>query len=298
MRRHRRGLLVLVGALVLGLIAGCADNAPRPATPAAPPPSQSSPAPAPSAPAPSPGPLPRYQSVPELDQALTDRLHTDRTVRFTNDSAMGRQPGLALTGNGELGYDYDGFRMHSHQQVRTADSAPTDLWVVMVPGVSYLRAPPEMLKVPPSTPWIGVVPGADNDSARAFGPLLDLIRQSVDPTLLFSPYGPAITLVSANPEPLDSIPTRHYLVRLDVPRGATEAPLVSVRQLLARLQQSGTTSIDTQVWLDATDHLVQVELATPAGSTQITTLTSRVRYRDWGRPVTFAAPPAEQVVGR
>jgi hypothetical protein len=287
-RQHLRGLLALVGVLAFGLMTGCAERPP-------PPPAE---APSPAAPSSTAtGPMPRYQSVPELNQALTDQLRTDRTIRFTNESSMPLQPSLALSGDGEIGYDYDGFRMRSHQQIRTADSAPTDLWVLMVPGTNYLRAPPGMLKLPPSTPWVAVVPGADNDATRAFGPLLDLIRQSVDPTLVFSPYGSALTLVSADPEQLGPTPTMHYSVRLDVPRGAAEAPLERVRQLLARVQQSGTTSIDTQVWLDADNHLVQLESASPVASTQVTTLVSRVRYHDWGRLVVIDAPPAAQVVG-
>ncbi|HEY1973708.1 MAG TPA: hypothetical protein VGH89_37560 [Pseudonocardia sp.] len=246
------------------------------------------------APPASSGALPRYQSVEQLNQAVTNQLRADRGATFSNDSEVHTQPVLSLTGSGTLRSDDAGFAMQTHQQIHTPGSAPTDLWMVMLPDMSYLRAPPEIIKLPPATPWIAVPPGTDSDAGKALGPLVDLVRQSVDPTRLFSPYGSALSLVQAGPEQLDGTPTMHYLVRLDVALGQLQAPGTDTRQVLGRLLAGGLTSMDIQLWLDGQNRLNRIELTAPVPSAG-TTVLSKVRYQDWGQPVTITAPAANQL---
>jgi hypothetical protein len=288
MRLSRRSALILTAG-TLAMATGC--HRPPADTAAAAQVAASSLAADASAP---PRPLPRYQTIPQLSEVLAARMRTDRTASFTDDATVNALPPIQLTGEGTIRIDDNGFWTQTHQLYSTPGASDSDLWVVLVPGAGYFKAPPEVTKLPVARPWIAVHPGGTDGATQQIGPLVDAVRQSIDPTRILTPYGDALTLVQASPDQLDSTPTMRYLVRLNVARGQLVTPEAGVKELLGEVLASGVGSMDSQLWLDARNRLVQMAVTAPVPSAG-TTVSTRVRYSHWGEPVTIAAPPANQL---
>ena len=238
--------------------------------------------------------MPAYRSVPELGSVLTTQMRADRTAVFTNDATVAAQPPIHLVGEGGLRISDAGFAMQTHQLFNTPGASVADLWVVVLPGLGYLRTPPQLSSLPADRPWVGVhTMGTDGASMR-YGPLVDAVRYAVDPTSVLTEYGDALSLGKTEPSQLDGTPVEHYQVRLDVARGQLTSPDPVTKQLLNLALAHGVSTFDFQFWLDAHNRLRQMTATAPMPPAS-TTVTTTARYSGWAEPVTIAAPSPTQV---
>jgi hypothetical protein len=221
-------------------------------------------------------------------------MRADRTALFTDDALVHAQPPIHLVGEGRLRVDDAGFWAQTHQLFNTPGASVSDLWVVLVPGFGFLRTPPEMSGLPQARPWVEVRQYGTDGASVQYGPLVDTVRQAVDPTQLLTSYGDALSLVRADPDQLDDTPMTHYQIQLDVARGQLTSPAAATKNLLGKVLASGTNTIDFQLWLDTHNRLRQMTVTTPVPSAS-TTVTTTARYSAWAEPVTITLPPPAQV---
>jgi hypothetical protein len=156
--------------------------------------------------------------------------------------------------------------------------------VILLPQAFYLRLPAST-GLPTGKPWMKIstdATGNDRGSA-AFGPLMDQLRQSFDPQSNLGILQATTGLKAAGTERVDGVPTTKYTATVDLAKAGDQ-----YRALVGQ----GVTTLDYSIWVDRDDlpRKFSTVVPTPQGD-----VTASGTYRDWGRPVHIAAPPAGQV---
>ncbi|WP_445188221.1 hypothetical protein ACTXG6_13975 [Pseudonocardia sp. Cha107L01] len=284
LRRAPRGVaaaaLTVAAGLLATLLAGCGAGTPAGA-PAAPP-------------AP---PLVKYTTLAQLGTATGTQMKADRTAKLTVTGGSSGGPAQATTnGDGAISFDPTGSSMRLTEQVQPAGApTPLELGFVVLPDEAYVKPPPGVgFPIPPGKSWLRIQPNATDPVSQQFGQLVQALRANADPTLSFTRFGDAATIVSSAEDPLDGAPAVRYLIRVDVAKAAAQAQDPTVAQSLRQTVQNGVSAVESSLWLDARNHPLRVLLAQPLPAGQ-GTYTVEARYREWGQPVQISAPPADQV---
>jgi hypothetical protein len=270
-------LLLVLPLVALALLTGCGSTA----APAAAPGAES--------------PLPRYASITELATAVSARQKQDRTATLTLTGGVAGQPGTALSGQGALRFDETGTSARLSERVPTG-GGPADVDLVALPDAAYLKLPPSA-GLPAGKSWLRVVPGGTDPVSQRFGPTLQSMRESADPTRTIARYGDATTIVEAVEEPLDGVRSMRYRMRLDLVRAAASSTDPTTKANLERTVRAGAATAEYTMWLDAQNHIERVLLNQSIPGNQ-GTFGLEIRMRDWGRPVDISPPPADQVFQR
>jgi hypothetical protein len=156
--------------------------------------------------------------------------------------------------------------------------------VILLPQAFYLRLPASA-GLSSGKPWLKIsTDAARNDpGSAAFGPLMDQLRQSFDPQGNLGILEATTNLKAAGTERVDGVPTTKYTATVDLAEAGDQ-----YRALVGQ----GVTKLDYSIWVDRDDlpRKFSTVVPTPQGD-----VTASGTYRDWGKPVHIAAPPAGQV---
>ncbi|GAB3277730.1 hypothetical protein [Parasphingorhabdus pacifica] len=111
---------------------------------------------------------------------------------------------------------------------------------------------------------------------------------------------PGTTITNSAPEQVAGEETTRYDVVVDVEKAMAEAE-ESQRQMYQAALDAGVTETTATTWVNADGLPVKVESTTPAMEVmgrKIPENTTKVTYKDWGKPVNIELPPADQVQER
>lgn len=272
--------------LLTALLTGCGGATEETAAPAAP-----------SAPA-ADAPLPRYATLAELGAATAAQQKIDKTAKIALNGGLSGQTQSALTGEGALRYDEAGAAMQITQRIQAGGGTPQELELVVLPDTAFIRPPlSSSAGMPPGKTWLRIRPTATDPASVQFNQMIQAIRDNADPTKSFAQFGDAITIVDAAEEQLDGQRTMRYKLRVDLVRAADRQPDPALKQNLQQSVQTGLTTLEYTLWVDAQNRLSRVLVDQPLPQNQ-GTFTLDARYRDWGQPVQIDPPPADQVLER
>lgn len=272
---------LLIGTISIGGLAGCSGGDPEPPSAAS--------APAPDA------PLPKYATVVDLAAASAAQQKIDKTAKITLTGGQGGQG--ALTGDGSLRYDEAGAAMQIVQRIQAGGGAPQELELVLLPDDAFLRPPPGTSGLPAGKTWLRFKPNATDAKSVAFNQSIQAIRNNADPTKSFAQFGDAISITDAAEDQLDGLRTMRYKLRVDLAKAAERQPDPALKKSLQDSAQTGLTTLEYTLWVDAQNRLARVLVDQPLPGAQ-GTFSLDARYRDWGQPVQIDPPPADQVLER
>lgn len=240
-------------------------------------------------------PLPRYISLTELGAATAARQKADRTAKITIVGGLSGQLPRGISGDGALRFDDAGPAMQITQRIQAGNGAALELGLVVLPDAAFVRPPANAdSALPPGKTWLRVDARSPDPVISQFGQLVQAIRDNADPTKSFAQFGAAVTIVEASEEPLDGVRAVRYKLRVDLAKAAARQADPTIKQSLQQSVQSGLTTLEYTLWLDASNRTMRVSVDQPLPGDQ-GSFTLDVRYRDWGQPVQIDPPPADQV---
>jgi hypothetical protein len=284
---------LLVASLLVTVLAGCGGSGNDESGSVTAPPTTTSPAPI--------APLREFTSLAELSAATSAQQKLDRTARITvtgGQTNQAGQPQSTINGDGSLRYDDAGPVLQLTEKLESGGGAPVQLGVVVLPDVAFVRPPPNAgLTLPPGKTWVRIAPASTDPVSKQFGQLVTAIRDNADPSKTFSQFGDAVTIVETAQEQLEGSPAVRYRLKVDLVKAAANQTDPAVKQNLQQSVQSGLTSLEYALWLDAQNRLVRVLVDQPLPRNQ-GAFTLDAHYRDWGQPVEIEQPPADQVFSR
>lgn len=229
----------------------------------------------------------RYQNLAELAEAVTSRQREDQTVRFEISSP---DPAAGISGSGVSRIDEAGAAARVTMRVPTTPGAPGgDTEVVLLPGEVFLKLPPE-LAIQPGKPWVRVTPDGSGPLSQAFGPLLDQLANTADPTAQLQRYQEAFTIRGVAEQERAGAPVAVYDVDVDIAR---------LGQLMSEQGQPSPvsalppgTELALRLALDGDDRLREAVTTVTLQGRPMEIVTT---FSGWGEPVDISPPPPEQV---
>jgi hypothetical protein len=270
----RRVRLIPVLLLLAALVAGCGGGAGTAAH--------------------GPPRLPHYTTLAELGKAMGTAMRLARTAKITiSGSTSGGQVAATTTGSGALRYDQAGPSIALTERAQAANSSqPSTLGLIVLPDQAFVNPPASSgFSLPAGKTWLRIDPNATDPAMRRFAQLVRSVRENADPTQSFAQFGDAAAITAVADDNVDGIPTVRYQIHVDTARAAARATDPAAKQALRQ-----AAPVDSTLWLDAANRPVRVLLREPLPGGR-GTFTVDARYRDWGRPVDIAPPPAAEVAG-
>jgi hypothetical protein len=269
----RRVRLIPVLVLLATLVAGCGGAGTAP---------------------PGPPRLPHYAALAELGEAMGAAMRSTRTAKITiSGSTSGGSVAATTTGSGALRYDPAGPSIALVERAQAANSnQPTVLGLIVLPDQAFVNPPASSgFTLPRGKTWLRIDPNATDPTIRRFAQLVRSVRQNADPTQSFAQFGDAAAITGVADDTVDGSPTVRYQIHVDTARAAARATDPAAKQALRQ-----SAPVDSTLWLDAANRPVRVLLREPLPGGRAT-FTVDARYREWGRPVDIAPPPAAEVTG-
>jgi hypothetical protein len=196
--------------------------------------------------------------------------------------------GQDITGEGDLKFGSDDAAM-------TMDMGTPEgsISMVFVDGLLYMKLPQEL---EPGKPWLKIDPDGDNTVAKSLGGLDEQLSKNADPRAALKEFEKSGQITSTKKETLDGKETTHYTITVDVQKLADGQTNPAQKKAMQDVIAAGVKEFPVDVWVDGEDLPVRFALATPTpdGKGGMTSVKVQVDYSDWGKPVTVAAPPADQ----
>ena len=286
-------LATLMLPLLAVAVTGCGGSGDEDSGNTAAPPTAASPAPS--------APLPKFNSPDELGSATAAQQKLDKTARITvtgGQTNQAGQPQSTINGDGSLRYDDAGPTMQLSEKVESGGGTPMQLGLVVLPDVAFVRPPPNAgVTLPAGKTWMRIDPSSSDPVTKQFGQLVAAVRDNADPTKAFAQFGDAVTITESTQEQLEGSPSVRYRLRVDMAKAAENQTDPTLKQNLRQSVQSGLTTLDYTLWVDAQNRLARVLVDQPLPQDQ-GTFTLDAHYRDWGQPVQIDQPPADQVLVR
>lgn len=261
----RAALSVLSAVLLVGGLAACGSSD----TVAAPVTSPASPQP---------------RSGQALFASMTAAMAEVETARVTFSSSIGQRQ---VTGTGAFRFG----DARSAADLTVTVPGQGRVRVVLLPKAFYLKLPASA-GVPTTRPWLRVADGARADAfSKAFGPLVDQLRQSFDPESNLGVLKATTSIRASGREVVGGVKTTKYTATVDLAK-AEQVAKGSLEAQYKTLVQSGVKTMTYSLWVDG-DQLPRkftAAVTTPQGD-----LTASGTYSDWGKPVSIQAPLASQL---
>jgi hypothetical protein len=274
----KRRVAALTGLALVGLLAGCGQDAP--VVPSGPP------------------ALAKFSSAAELSAAVMERVKADKTAKVTLTGGVDGQPDQQFYGIGVLRQDDGGTTMQFEEQVQRPGAVPAEVRLVVQPDATLLRPPADVV-LPPRKSWLQLGRYTTDPFYRQFLPMAAALRAYVDPRAFFAQYGDAITIAKSAEEPIDGTRAVRYDLHADI------AKLTSAHQTGPATGQAAArpapaadlTGVDYTIWLDENNHPIRTLVDEPIpGTPGQYNLDSS--YSRWGQPVYIGPPTPIQVLQR
>lgn len=177
------------------------------------------------------------------------------------------------------------------------DAAGTTISEIMVGDKLYMKIPQLSAELGGKT-WAELDLSSLGSLGSTFQALIDSTKNS-DPTQQLQPLLASGNLHKVGTETVDGVQAEHYAGTLD-PATALDSSFAAknltpdqIAQLKSLMKAGGVTNETVDVWVAQTDGLpvrLTVSSSTSAGALKVD-----MHMTDWGKPVSIAAPPADQV---
>ncbi|HEX4356390.1 MAG TPA: hypothetical protein VH141_02635 [Pseudonocardia sp.] len=260
-------------AVAAGLLAGCASHEKLPPPP--------------------PPPLPMFSSAADLGTAIGAAQKTARTATVTLTGSIEGQPKSDVDGVGVIRMDDEGPSMQVAEQLDRGPGVPGDVDLVILPSTVYLK-PPADIALPPRKTWLQVTPESRDTFVQGFNPLIDSLRDSLQPSEMITRFGDAVSIVDSAQEPIDGTPAVRYDLRIDLTKAAADRGNPASAQAAKTAVTAGQTTQDLKMWVDEKNNLVRTTSSQQTSGTP-GVFTLDAHYGEWGKPIKIAPPPLEEV---
>ncbi|NIH78722.1 hypothetical protein [Amycolatopsis viridis] len=232
-----------------------------------------------------------FGNAQDLVRAASAKTSQAQSAKFTMSMSMG---GQEITGSGE-----GRFAGSDTAMAMTTNVAGRTQEMRIVDKVMYLKLPANAQAAAGGKPWAKLPQGSE--AAKALGASLDQ-AESNNPAQSLEQIQKAGTITRSEQTTLDGQQVSHYWVNIDVAKAADELAGTGMpAEMLDRLKSMNGVTFPLELWLNNDQLPVQVTedlspmmkaVGAPAESQQATV---KMKYTDWGAPVTVTAPPADQV---
>jgi hypothetical protein len=228
--------------------------------------------------------LPKYYAAGDLLTAVSARQRTDRTagLRLSGKVDAGGPP-AQVAGDGALRVEQGGGVSAQFTQTVTVDGrAPEQAAVVVLRGGNVFRQVADG--------WARIDQAASGTPEKQWATVAANLADTADPTANLARYREAALVADAVDDAVEGVPAVRYLVVIDLARAVEQEPDPGAREALRGQLERGLTRISSTLWIDAANRPLRSESRQTLPG--IGTLTLTADYRDWGTPVTIAAPGA------
>jgi hypothetical protein len=186
----------------------------------------------------------------------------------------------------QSGYDYD-----MTMSVPTPGGRQT-VRLVAVGDETFAQLPgPQAV---PGRPWRRIVPGSDDPVIRSMAASMEQTRGTSDPAYAMRLADAAGTLTGSAPDHVNGAEATRYSITIDMVRAAEAFREPNLHAGLQKQVDRGISSVAYDMWIDAEGLPLKVVMHVPVPASGMEARTV-IEWRDWGRPVDIAAPPADQI---
>jgi hypothetical protein len=227
-------------------------------------------------------PAGQTQSASALFADMTHAMGKATSTKVTFESSGLTQ---SVTGSGTFRFGRD---LGADLSVTVAGQG--NIRIVVLPDAFYLKLP-STAGLPGGKDWIKLTSKGDDALSAAFGPMLDQLSQSFDPTGNAAVLKASTSVTRAGTATVDGVRTTKYTATVDLAKVAAAVGGGLATQYKA-LATSQTTSLDYAIWVgdDSLPRKFSTTIETPQGD-----VTAVGTYTDWGAPVTITAPRASEI---
>jgi len=232
-----------------------------------------------SATAASASPSPSVPDLAELSGRVTAAVKAKGTARIVGSSAGGTRSTGAIR-----------YRGSSADFSVTTEAGGKKITMVILGGVAYLNLGQKVQ----GKSWLRIRPGGSDPLSKGFAPLLNQLSTGLDfKSQLGAAAGSKVTdarraEVGGTAVTQYTVVTSEKALLAQLDKAATSPE----QKKLLRSQFKGAHS-EAVISIGDDDLPVRVESRVVGGSVPVETT---IEYKDWGAPVTIAAPPAAQVI--
>lgn len=225
--------------------------------------------------------------VANLAKTIGDSAVDKSSAHMTFTGDVG---GQQVTGDGDITFAAEDTAMQM-----TMGTPSGDMTIVLTEGVLYLKLPTAQ---DPAKPWVKVDPSDDNPMAQALGSLTMQLRDNADPRRTLEQFQEAGEITATTSEELNGVQTTHHKITVNVRKLADGQQDAALKEAMAEAIKGGLADFPVDVWIDGENLPVRIALEMPApdpATGKTTPIKIQVDYTDWGKPVTIAVPPADQL---
>ncbi|GAA1875914.1 hypothetical protein GCM10009836_66500 [Pseudonocardia ailaonensis] len=229
----------------------------------------------------SPG-LPKYYSAADLLTVVAARQRADRTAVLRLSGRVDGPSGpTTLGGDGSLRIEPTGGVSAQFTQTLTAPGGTPQTARFVVTGSGQVFRDT-------GGSWTRVDHASTGTPDKTLATTAANVADTADPTANLARYSDAALIADAVDQPVDGVAAVRYLVVVDLVRAADLQTDPIIKAELRSQVDGGLTRISSTLWVDAANRPLRSEnrQALPG----IGTLTLTADYRDWGAPVSIAAP--------
>jgi hypothetical protein len=172
-------------------------------------------------------------------------------------------------------------------------SLPTSsIQMIYLDKVIYVKMPQLTQASSTAKPWVKVdLTQAGQQAGLNLDSLLNSSKQA-DPAEQTKMFTASKDVREVGKETIDGVKTTHYTGSITVAEAMGKLDAQTRQQLQKIYNQIGATKINFDLWADSQQ--LPRKLSTKV-NVQQGTMTSTIVYRDYGKPVSVSAPPADQV---
>ncbi|MBP2322887.1 hypothetical protein JOF56_003272 [Kibdelosporangium banguiense] len=173
----------------------------------------------------------------------------------------------------------------------TMDMSTMKMEMILIDKVLYMKLPAGMGGGSSTKPWVKISKDGDDPISKQMGTMLDSIDDSFDVGKQMEQLKTAGTITKQEKETLDGEQTTHYWITLDMAKMAQSSD-PNVKKAAEDATKGGLDKMNMELWANSDNLPVQITTKMAAMGQNVS---MKMTYKDWGKPVTITAPPADQV---
>jgi hypothetical protein len=175
----------------------------------------------------------------------------------------------------------------------TMDMGAMKMEMVLVDQVLYMKLPAGMAGGAASAkPWVKISKDGDDPLSKQMGATLDSIDDSFDVGKQMEQLKTAGTITKQEKATLDGEQTTHYWITLDMAKMAASGD-ATVKKAAEEAAAGGLKTMDMELWANSDNLPVQITTKMAVAGQSVS---MKMNYKDWGKPVTINKP-ADELVG-
>jgi hypothetical protein len=174
----------------------------------------------------------------------------------------------------------------------TMDMTSMKMEMILIDEVLYMKLPAGMAGgAVGGKPWVKISKDGDDPISKQMGTMLDSIDDSFDVGKQMEQLKTAGTITKQDKETLNGEQTTHYSITLDMDKMAQSSD-PNVKKAAEDATMGGLKTMDMELWANTDNLPVQITTKMAVAGQSVS---MKMNYTDWGKPVSITAPPADQV---